>query len=95
MVQIFDTWAGLADVEQFYEWIIAPTKALVDNLRGTFVMGFARSQEKGRTPNPTRRRPNPSRLHKQKPVPACLANPMTKVPRKLSTRAFVGAMIHS
>ena len=42
MVQIFDTWAGLADVEQFYEWIIAPTKTLVDNLRGTFVMGFAK-----------------------------------------------------
>ena len=42
MVQIFDTWAGLADVEQFYEWVIAPTKEIVDALQETFVMGFAR-----------------------------------------------------
>ncbi len=42
MVQIFDTWAGLADVEQFHEWIITPTKAIVENLQETFVMGFAK-----------------------------------------------------
>ena len=47
MVQIFDTWAGLADVEQFHEWIIAPTKAIVGDLKKTFiqetfVVGFAK-----------------------------------------------------
>ena len=47
MVQIFDTWAGLADVEQFHEWIIAPTKTMVDALQETFVqktfvIGFAK-----------------------------------------------------
>ncbi len=42
MVQIFDTWAGLADSEQFHEWIVAPTKTMVDALQETFVMGFAR-----------------------------------------------------
>ncbi len=42
MIQIFDTWAGLADVEQFHEWIVAPTKIMAENLQETFVMGFAK-----------------------------------------------------
>ena len=42
MVQIFDSWAGLADTEQFHEWVVAPTAMMVKALQGTFVMGFAK-----------------------------------------------------
>ena len=41
-VQIFDSWAGLTDEEQFSRWVIAPTKEIVENLPHCPVFGFAR-----------------------------------------------------
>lgn len=43
-VQIFDTWAGVLDAQQFERWVIQPTKAIVAGLRakhpGARVIGF-------------------------------------------------------
>lgn len=43
-VQIFDTWAGVLDFEQFDRWCIQPTKAIVAGVRakhpGARVIGF-------------------------------------------------------
>lgn len=51
-LQLFDSWAGLADEVQFNEWIIAPTKKIVDSIKNYSaascstghcpVIGFAR-----------------------------------------------------
>lgn len=32
-IQLFDSWAGMADAKGFEDWIIAPTKRIVENLR--------------------------------------------------------------
>ncbi len=45
-VQLFDTWAGVLSEQQFQQWCIAPTKAIVERLRekhpGVPVIGFPR-----------------------------------------------------
>ena len=41
-VQIFDSWAGLTDEEQFTKWVIAPTKEIVAKLPNNPIFGFAR-----------------------------------------------------
>lgn len=45
-VQIFDTWGGIFDDEQFDRWVIAPTKAIIDGVRAEIpdarIIGFPR-----------------------------------------------------
>ncbi len=41
-VQIFDSWAGLTDEDQFDRWVITPTKEIVENLSPYPIFGFAR-----------------------------------------------------
>ena len=45
-VQIFDSWAGILDEHLFRQWVIAPTRAIVKNVRGEFpdipIIGFPR-----------------------------------------------------
>lgn len=45
-VQIFDSWAGSLDAEDFARWCIAPTRAIVDGVRARHpqarIIGFAR-----------------------------------------------------
>ncbi len=47
VVQIFDSWANLCPPEKFNDWVILPTKKIVDTLRlvhpGFPVIGFARA----------------------------------------------------
>lgn len=47
VVQLFDTWAGVLSEQQFHQWCIAPTKAIVERLRRNYpavpVIGFPRS----------------------------------------------------
>lgn len=46
-VQIFDSWASGLPAAQFHEWIIAPTRRIVDNVRRHFpkarIIGFPRA----------------------------------------------------
>jgi uroporphyrinogen decarboxylase len=45
-VKIFDSWAGLATVEQFEEWVIAPTQKIVSEIKKDHphipIIGFAK-----------------------------------------------------
>lgn len=45
-VQIFDSWSGVLEANQFHRWVIAPTKQLVEKVRGECpgvpVIGFPR-----------------------------------------------------
>lgn len=45
-VQIFDSWAGALDAPGFTRWVIAPTRAIVKNIRAAYphvpVIGFPR-----------------------------------------------------
>jgi uroporphyrinogen decarboxylase len=45
-IQIFDSWAGVLSESQFRQWVIAPTKALVEHVRKTHpntpIIGFPR-----------------------------------------------------
>jgi uroporphyrinogen decarboxylase len=46
-VQIFDSWAGLLDGEEFRRWVIAPTRRIVQNLKRRHpnvpIIGFPRN----------------------------------------------------
>jgi uroporphyrinogen decarboxylase len=46
-VQLFDSWAGGLPARQFAEWVIAPTKRIVDRVRavhpGAKIIGFPRA----------------------------------------------------
>lgn len=46
-VQIFDSWAGILDARKFSRWVIAPTRAVIANLRAEYpsvpVIGFPRA----------------------------------------------------
>ena len=43
-VQIFDSWAGVLDADQYRKWVIRPTKQIVDLVRDTYphtpIIGF-------------------------------------------------------
>lgn len=45
-VQIFDSWAGALDSQQFHQWVIKPTRRIVDLIRNTHpytpIIGFPR-----------------------------------------------------
>lgn len=44
VLQLFDTWSGLLSEDQFYKWVIAPTKRIVDGVRAVHrdipIIGF-------------------------------------------------------
>lgn len=46
VVQIFDSWAGLVPAEYFDDWVIRPTKRMVDKIRSVYpgfpIIGFPR-----------------------------------------------------
>ncbi len=46
-VQLFDSWAGLLPENQFYRWVIAPTRTIVNKIKETYpeipVIGFPRA----------------------------------------------------
>lgn len=45
-IQIFDSWAGVLSESQFRQWVIAPTRAVVESIRKTYpktpIIGFPR-----------------------------------------------------
>ena len=45
-LQLFDSWAGVLDEQLFRQWVIAPTREIVKNVRGEFpdipIIGFPR-----------------------------------------------------
>ena len=50
-VQIFDTWAGVLDEDQFARWVVGPTRRIVEGLRrrvpGARVIGFPKGAGAG------------------------------------------------
>src|SRR3546814_11268783 len=50
-VQLFDSWAGSLSPAQFKQWVITPTRSIVDQLRvrctGIPIIGFPTGDRKG------------------------------------------------
>ena len=46
IIQIFDSWAGVLSPSQFYLWVVAPTKKIIDRIKLTHpeipIIGFPR-----------------------------------------------------
>ena len=40
VIQLFDSWAGILSAEEFYKWVIRPTKNIVSKLKGAKIIGF-------------------------------------------------------
>ncbi len=47
VVQLFDSWSGVVSADQFDQWVIAPTKKIVENVKAQYphipIIGFPRA----------------------------------------------------